>query len=330
MSYRHIIVWVFAMALSLAATHAPSVGRDKEVITLSNNGLFARYTATPNPFKPYIGELFSPSGVQVLLDSPPDHVHHHGLMFALGAGEANFWEEKPADQAGRQVPRGKPVVHSFDSRTNPGVNNTWYAEQTLDWLAPGAKPQLTEKRTIMAHFRPECRLLEWDTVLTPAEGAAPVKLWGSHYFGLGLRLTPELNGKVRFIFPEGTPPGQVVRGEERLTSATWCAAAGDIGGKPVTVVMWEEENQQDSIRPIHPGQLKTVWFTMAKPFAYVSATLEVDAQPRMLGAKETLARRYAVAVFDGIADAAKIEKTIKEWGAIYLMGIDGGPLYGKR
>ena len=35
------------------------------------------------PFKPYIKELYTPGGLNILLDAPPDHLHHHGLMFAL-------------------------------------------------------------------------------------------------------------------------------------------------------------------------------------------------------------------------------------------------------
>jgi|GEM_PF-5205451 len=38
-----------------------------------------KYRQSPNPNKVYISELYSPSGVQVLLDSPAEHVHHHVL-----------------------------------------------------------------------------------------------------------------------------------------------------------------------------------------------------------------------------------------------------------
>ena len=42
----------------------------------------------------YIKELFTPGGVQVLRDSPPDHKHHHGLMFAIGVDGVDFWGEE--------------------------------------------------------------------------------------------------------------------------------------------------------------------------------------------------------------------------------------------
>ncbi len=43
--------------------------------------------------KPYVDQLLSPAGVQVLRDSPSDHKHHHGLMYALEVDKVNFWEE---------------------------------------------------------------------------------------------------------------------------------------------------------------------------------------------------------------------------------------------
>ena len=47
------------------------------------------------PFKPYVEKLFTPSGTNILRDAPSDHLHHHGLMFAVRVNGINFWEEKP-------------------------------------------------------------------------------------------------------------------------------------------------------------------------------------------------------------------------------------------
>ena len=41
------------------------------------------YRYTDVPFKPYVRALYSPAGVNVLQDAPTDHLHHHGLMFAV-------------------------------------------------------------------------------------------------------------------------------------------------------------------------------------------------------------------------------------------------------
>ena len=57
------------------------------------------YRTKASPMKPYIRELFTPGGVQILRDSPADHKHHHGLMFALGVDGVDFWEEAARPEA---------------------------------------------------------------------------------------------------------------------------------------------------------------------------------------------------------------------------------------
>ena len=61
--------------------------------------LLMLYNRKKTPFKPYVKELCTPGGLNVLLDSPDDHKHHHGLMFALGAAGIDFWGEHD-DQVG--------------------------------------------------------------------------------------------------------------------------------------------------------------------------------------------------------------------------------------
>ncbi|MBI4579868.1 MAG: PmoA family protein, partial [Planctomycetes bacterium] len=53
--------------------------------------------------KPYVEQLLTPSGVNVLRDSPSDHKHHHGIMFAVAVDGVNFWEER--EPFGRQISR---------------------------------------------------------------------------------------------------------------------------------------------------------------------------------------------------------------------------------
>ena len=55
------------------------------------------YRYVQSPYKPYADRLVSPAGTQILRDSPSDHKHHHGLMFALSADGVNFWEEDSPD-----------------------------------------------------------------------------------------------------------------------------------------------------------------------------------------------------------------------------------------
>ena len=84
--------------------------------------------------------------------------------------------------------------------------------------------------------------------------------------------------------------GAIFRGEERLVQSDWCAYAATVDGKPVTVAMFGHP-----ANPRHP----TTWFTMASPFAYLSATLNLHEQPLVVSAGQPLTLRYAVVAWDG-------------------------------
>ena len=96
----------------------------------------AEYRYAEVPFKPYVAQLYSPSGVAVLRDSPFDHKHHHALMFAIGADGVDFWSEN--DKCGRQVHK--------DLRSG----KTELVED-LDWTAPDGRIVLREQRIIRIH-----------------------------------------------------------------------------------------------------------------------------------------------------------------------------------
>lgn len=263
------------------------------LVPLECGRLAGRYQPDPAPMKPYVKELFSPSGVSVTIDSPADHFHHHGLMFAIGADGTDFWTELPLGRHGRQVPR------AADTRI---VANG--LKQTIDWLASNGTPVLVESRGVrLPAAQPgQPNVLTWVSVLEPA-GTDPVKLWGRHYFGLGMRFPADMDAKAGFVFPEGTETGRVVRSDETLRRADWCAVHGTLGGKPVTVVQWDH--------PANPR--RALWFTMSKPFSYLSATLNLEAEPATLKPGGKWVLRYGVAVFDGAADAAQIEAARNQW-----------------
>jgi hypothetical protein len=255
----------------------------------------AVYEPGPAPLKAYVKELRTPGGVQVLLDSPADHVHHHGLMLALGVDGIDFWTEVPPERMGRQVPRG---AAAFDAS---GVR------QGLDWQAPGGTNLIEETRrvTVRIGTAGEPSWLTWESSLRTAAGRPAARLWGRHYFGLGLRFVRDLDGAVEFLFEPGAT-NRLVRDDNRLTPGRWCAARGTIGGKPVTVAMFDHPSN-----PRHPAE----WFTMAKPFAYLSATLGLEKAPMTIEADRALRLRWAVALWDGHPSPEKLAEHARRWAA---------------
>ena len=140
-------------------------------------------------FKPYVIQLYSPSGAAILRDAVPDHKHHHGLMFAIEVENIIFWEEGPL--RGRQVQRAIAV--------HDGV-----ITQHLDWQAPSNTVLLCETRTIQPHAQKDVTLLTWQSRLETPSGKDAVTLTkGHHYYGLGMRFVQTMDKVATFMNSSG-------------------------------------------------------------------------------------------------------------------------------
>ncbi len=302
------IVIIFLLALGFVIVSHPAFAENPMRITMAEDivSVFAdqrvllRYHYRDVPFKPCVQELFSPRGVNVLRDGPADHQHHHALMFAVAADGVNFWEEQQAP--GRQAHRSFAEV-KIGKRNN--VPDAGFTEQ-LDWINPRSHELLlTENRTIGVRQPNDSKatLLSWQSSFAVPSGKESVTLTGSHYFGLGMRFMKSMDTGGQFRNAEGKS-GEVVRGDERLVRARWCAYTAAANGKPVTVAMF---GHPDNLR--HPTQ----WFTMTKPFAYLSATLDLHREPLVIKSDKPLVLRYAVAVWDNRVGNEQIEKVYNRW-----------------
>jgi hypothetical protein len=252
------------------------------------------------PFKPCLQQLFSPQGVNILRDSPADHQHHHALMFAVAADGVNFWEEQK--EPGRQAHCCFTDVKISGSNNEPRAGFT----QQLDWINPRSRELLLrEDRTIEIRRLSgvEVTLLSWRSALAVPPGKDSVVLSGSHYFGLGMRFVESMDVNGQFRSAEGKT-GEVVRGDERLTPAAWCAYTAQADGKPVTVAMFG-----------HPDNVRgpALWFTMTKPFAYLSATMNLHREPLKVTSDRPLVLRYAVALWDGPVEDSRISQIYQAW-----------------
>jgi hypothetical protein len=253
-----------------------------------------QYRYSGVPFKPYIKELYTPSGLNVLLDAPPDHLHHHGLMFAVAADGVNFWEETPT--AGRQERGG--VLNVQHARHGGGPSAAFNTD--LLWTdSDGRRRGLFEMRVIEVCQvgRLGATVVTWQCQLANLGPRRSMTISGSHYFGLGMRFVRSMDGG-EFLNAEGKE-GTIFRGEERLVQSNWCAYTAAVEGKPVTVAMLGHPSN-----PRHP----TTWFTMAKPFAYLSGTLNLHQEPLSLEAEKPLELCYAVVVWDGKAGKDQIDQ----------------------
>ncbi len=308
MSFRTRIIVLASLALA-GLVAAPTLAQDginvnqqpTAITILWGKEPLLRYQTAPNPGKPYVHSLFSPAGVNVLRDSPADHKHHHGLMFAVAVDGVDFWSENP--QCGKQMDcgarpearGGRTPVKKLDDLT-AGI-----VIQELEWTAPGGKVLLNETRTVQAGRLPDgpATLVVWRAKLEPPQGKESVKLSGSPYFGLGMRFVESMDRGGRFFNADGKT---AVAGTNNVRS-DWCAYAASADGKPVTVAMFDLPGN-----PRHPA----TWFTMDQGFAYVAATMNLNKEPLVIASGKPLELRYAVAVWDGAADPATVGKLYRQ------------------
>lgn len=266
-----------------------------------------RYRYGGVDFKPYVDFLTTPSGVNILRDAPHDHVHHHGLMFAIMINNTNFWEESGAPGQQQHVRFTGMQCHTAEVSI----------DSILQWNGHPDNPpvDVTEHREI--RYLPEAlegaRLYTWKTHLM---AAAPATLGGAHYHGLGMRFVESMDKAGVFRFG-GAAEGEVVRGTERLTPGMWAAYTAPVDGKPVTVAMFDHPENR---RPV-------LWFTMLDPFSYLSATVDLKRHPLELdpsaqesgegGSTEAgdVAFVYGAALWDGEAADDAIEAAYAAWAA---------------
>lgn len=305
------------VALLITAIPNPAFAENSIRITTAENALsvhagprlLLRYPYKDVPFKPYVQQLFSPAGVNILRDAPFDHLHHHALMYAIKVDGVNFWEETPT--AGKQLHKSFTDVKT-DTKTDSEndkrfeMRHAAFTEQ-IDWITSNKNMLLKERRTIQIRQGTDlgATLLTWKSEFELPEGTESVTLTGSHYHGLGMRFIKSMDMTGQHRNADGKP-GTVFRGDERLLRSTWCAYTADADGKTVTVAMFDHpENTR------HPA----TWFTMTKPFAYLSATLNLHKEPLKVVSGKPLVLRYAVAVWDGKVDDDRINKLYQHWTA---------------
>jgi len=302
------ITIILLLAIGFVAVSDTTFAKNPMRITTEENiisvhtgdSVLLRYHYRDVPFKPCVQQLFSPRGVNVLRDAPADHLHHHALMFAVAVDGVNFWEEQQAP--GRQVHRSFAEV-KIGKRNN--VPDAGFTER-LDWVNPRSQELLLkEHRTIkvcqLNDFK--ATLLSWQSSLAVPSGKESVTLSGSHYFGLGMRFLKSMDLGGQFRNAEGKT-GDVVRGDERLVRARWCSYTAEANGKTVTVTMFGHPN---NLR--HPAH----WFTMTKPFAYLSATLNLHREPLKVTSDRPLLLRYAVVLWDNRVENEQIENVYNWW-----------------
>ncbi|HEY9171745.1 MAG TPA: DUF6807 family protein, partial [Verrucomicrobiae bacterium] len=184
--------------------------------------------------------------------------------------------------------------------------------QTLHWLAPQDaflpdSPKvalLVERRTLVLTVdkAKDEVALRWSSQFEVGGKTNTVVLEGSTYFGLGVRFLQELDPIAEHFNSDGKP--DLSDTKQDVTPHDWCAVAFDRPNAPATFAMFGH--------PANPRG-KATWFTMKRPFAYVSATQALHAEPLVYHAGDKWQVDYLVTVYPAVKSAEFLNTRAAEW-----------------
>ncbi len=271
------------------------------------------YTFAPEQIKPYVRELAPLGGENILRDSPFDHKHHHGLMFAIKVNGVNFWEETPG--CGHQKPVGRPTTMMGADRIRH--LQAVMIRQRFDWVTEAdARLENSEPAALLIVDRslslaldestPEVALI-WQSEFKVGQSVTEVELGGANYFGLGMRFRQDLDPLATHWIAGNHP--DVTGTKLNVTPGAWGAVTFDVPGKPATVAIFPS--------PRNPGG-ETHFFSMKRPFAYLSATAGLDRKPLKFKASDTFKFEYVVAIYPEVKPADFLSRRAEFWTARLL------------
>lgn len=265
------------------------------------------YNFASNQFKPYVRELFTLRGDNVLRDAPADHLHHHGLMYAIRVNGVNFWEE--FNQPGHQ--RHVKWLAQDTRRSAGGLPQASFTE-LIHWVAHADRTRedttpvafLVERRTLTLTVdeAKEEVALAWHAEFEVGARTNRVTLHGSDYNGLGLRLPAAWDHVARHEnsaqapYPAGGKPGAV--------PARWGAVSHTSDGRTTQVALFARPR----------GQAGTnCFFAMTEPFTYLAATQGLDKAPLEYRVGDRFAIDYLLLVYPAARTFAQLEERYQAW-----------------
>jgi hypothetical protein len=265
------------------------------------------YAFATNQFKPYVKELYTLRGENVTRDAPPDHLHHHGLMYAVYVNGINFWEERGTPGIEKHV--GLPL-HAAKVDAN-GTPLAFFTED-IHWLGPTnlnaadsrAAAVLLEQRTLtlMVDEKNQEVALRWVSKFQVGPNAGKVSVHGPNYDGLGLRLPESFNHVAKFQNSAGQP--YTGDNTQNVIPARWTSVAGQMEGRAVMLVMFgrSDNDRGDGI-----------FFTMLDPFAYLSVTQGLDQKPLEYAAGDKFSLSYLLTVYTEDKSPEFIRQRCERW-----------------
>jgi hypothetical protein len=265
------------------------------------------YAFATNQFKPYVRELYTLRGENVTRDAPPDHLHHHGLMYAVYVNGVNFWEERGTPGVERQT-KSSLVTATMEYNGLPTASFTgliqWLSpsNQSVSDLATAAVLNEQRRLTVTVDEKNQEVALRWDSQFQVGANAGKVTISGPNYDGLGMRLPESFNHVAKFQNSADQP--YTAKDTHDVTTAKWTSVSGQMDGREVMLVMFG--------RPDNPRG-DTAFYTMLDPFTYLSATQALDKKPLEYAAGDKFSLSYLLTVYSSNKTLGFIQGRCERW-----------------
>lgn len=265
------------------------------------------YAFATNQFKPYVRELYTLRGENVTRDAPPDHLHHHGLMYAVYVNGVNFWEERGTPGVERHAELPLKVA-----TMGPNGMPTATFTELIQWLSPSNQPAsdplaaavLHERRTLTVTVDEKNQevALRWDSEFQVGANPGKVSIHGPNYDGLGIRLPESFNHVAKFQNSADQP--YTAKDTHDVTTAKWTSVSGQMDGHDIMLVMFGLPTN---------ARGDTAFYTMLDPFAYLSATQALDKQPLEYAAGDKFSLSYLLTVYSENKTREFIQSRCERW-----------------
>jgi hypothetical protein len=265
------------------------------------------YSCAPGKYKPYVKELYTTRGYNVLRDAPEDHLHHHALMYGIRVNGLNFWEETAGNGVQKAVGTPAPVVEkSADGREQVVLT------QLIHWVAPQdaflpdttAAALLVEKRTLILSLNQQGEevALEWKADFQVGAKTNTVVLAGANYHGLGVRFLRELDPLAQH-----SVAGKALDlsgNRQDLSAGAWAAVSFPAAPNAATLVIaGSPSNARGDAR----------FFSMKTPFAYLSATQSLEGEPLVYRSGDSFSLKFMVLLYSEVKSAGDIGLRVNAW-----------------
>jgi hypothetical protein len=304
-------LWVAAAGCGWAAeaslfTCEPTPAATEWTIKYEGRKLLV-YSFAPQKFKPYVQELCTLQGYNILRDAPHDHLHHHALMYGIKVNGINFWEEVSGSGVQKPVTSSSPEF----SANAAGLPQAKLA-QTIHWVAPqdaflpdaSKEALLVEERTLTLTVNQTAHeaALHWKSKFQVGGKTNQVTLTGANYHGLGMRFRVELDPLAKHLNAGGAP--DLADNKQDVSRHAWGAVLFDQAGQPITVIL--------AGHPSNPRG-NASFFTMRTPFAYLSATQGLEKEPLVYHSGDRFELNYLVILYPELKTASAIQQRVNQW-----------------